>query len=235
MKNWNGKYPLRGACMFNGSEPKLNNLFWQTCTVYYSNKDEVIFRLGNQPRIFSSKEHDRFKPIEVAPYKTPHIKCGQPTSKKSKRPKAMNDNNWNGEGKPSLGHKNVEVFNDYFGDNAEYEKCEILFIGEFSVIYNSISCKERAAKLSNCKFRVAPNTAEVAKKKAIDELTNFLRSKYYPTNNMIATAVIEDGYTKSKVKPLSFDQYSFIARGFTNHKQDYKTLIKNGHCIGSAD
>lgn len=52
---------------------------------------------------------------------------------------------------PKAGAK-CEVLNDEL-ISAEWEECEILFIGKFKVVYNSESCNERIANIDSCSFR----------------------------------------------------------------------------------
>jgi hypothetical protein len=146
------------------------------------------------------------------------------------------NNYWNGEGKPSVGDKNIEVFNDYLS-NPEYAKCEIIFISEFSVIYKyTICCVEFAVSLHHCKFRVTPNPKETAKQKAIDEIVNelFTINKIFKQENI--AEFIYDNYTKSKVKPLPKDWYDLHRNYLDSHQLSvYEWLIENGYCRGSAD
>jgi len=53
---------------------------------------------------------------------------------------------------PSVGMECM-VLNRYLGDLAEYEKCTILFKGDFTFIYNSESCKERVGHISEVTFK----------------------------------------------------------------------------------
>lgn len=56
---------------------------------------------------------------------------------------------------PKVGEE-CEVLNVESLHNPKWEKCEILFIGKFKVVYNSESCKERIGNVDivgACKFR----------------------------------------------------------------------------------
>tara|TARA_R110000850_G_C9996087_1_gene467953 strand:+ start:8522 stop:8947 length:426 start_codon:yes stop_codon:yes gene_type:complete len=46
-------------------------------------------------------------------------------------------------------------------DNSEWEKCTIRFIGEFRVVYDSASCTERTAHISNVEFRPIKSQADL--------------------------------------------------------------------------
>ena len=67
---------------------------------------------------------------------------------------------------PSVGMECM-VLNSYF-DNAEYEKCTILFKGDFTFIYNSDSCSERVGHKDELTFK--PIDSRTPKQKAVDEL-----------------------------------------------------------------
>ena len=69
---------------------------------------------------------------------------------------------------PSVGMECM-VLNSYF-DNAEYEKCTILFKGDFTFIYNSDSCSERVGHKDELTFK--PINSRTPKQKAIYELTD---------------------------------------------------------------
>ena len=67
---------------------------------------------------------------------------------------------------PSVGMECM-VLNSYF-DNAEYEKCTILFKGDFTFIYNSDSCSERVGHKDELTFKPIDN--RTPKEKAVADL-----------------------------------------------------------------
>jgi hypothetical protein len=150
--------------------------------------------------------------------------------------------NWNCEGLPGVGDI-INVFNS-LGIRIR-TNCRVDYIGDSLIICMDSDNEESCFNIRAYTFKPTSTPEETAKQKAIDEMLYYvpilLRSNTSSNGyagdltNALLGNLYDAGYTKSKVKPLSFDQYSFIARGFTDHKQDYKTLIKNGHCIGSAD
>ena len=75
---------------------------------------------------------------------------------------------WKGEGLPCA-ETVCEVLNTRL-DNPEYERCTILWIGEFSVVYTSDSCKERTARVEYVEFRPIRTENE----KAIEDMAGIL-------------------------------------------------------------
>lgn len=59
-------------------------------------------------------------------------------------------NKWKG-GLPPVGEA-CEVFNRAL-NNADWEKCEVRSIGKHRVLYDSESCEERVAHISEVEFR----------------------------------------------------------------------------------
>ena len=137
------------------------------------------------------------------------------------------NNNWNGESKAIVGQM---VLIKRFSTE---DPVELVALDSHQFCSKT---DKGFLRLHNIKDMMPiPDPEETTKQKAIDELNNFLMSKYYPTNKMVATGVIEDGYTKSKGKPLPEDWYNTYNNSLDDHQLSvYEWLIKNGYCIGSA-
>ena len=145
----------------------------------------------------------------------------------------MSDNNWNGEGLPSVGQLGLMY------EQTVRIRC---------IVGNNICGSFEHTNGGLCvgglfEFKSIPNPKIIAKQKAIDEMVDYapngLRngrslSGLSSLVSMLLDNLYEAGYTKSKVKPLSLEDYRVIVAGFTGHEADYNILIKNGYCIGSA-
>ncbi len=85
---------------------------------------------------------------------------------------------WTGEGLPPAGTV-CEVLNNTL-DGPEWERCTILFMGKFKAVYESESCHERVADVSEdwmISFRPIRTPEQIAaeeREKAIDEIAKIL-------------------------------------------------------------
>lgn len=107
------------------------------------------------------------------------------------------------------------VFNHDLGKNAEWEKCTILFVGEFKCVYTSESCKERVGDVDIIgKLEFKPICQE--REAFVQEfITPLVYSDDSPLNRdstweEIAEVLFDAGYRK--VKPLSFVAFNQMYR-----------------------
>lgn len=102
--------------------------------------------------------------------------------------------NWNGEGKPPVGTV-CEVLNDAL-NLPEWEVCDILFIGSFTAVYTSESCREMTARCNNLNFRPLKSQADIAREDAIEEMVGLVSDSFsiYDT----AATLIDAGYNNRK-------------------------------------
>jgi len=144
----------------------------------------------------------------------------------------MQDKNWNGEGLPPVGKNCFIVLN-----NSSESESEITPLWFGKHIFTFINCAgyEVSSIISGYTFKPIPNPKETAKQKAIDEIVNelFTINKIFKQENI--AEFIYNRYTKSKVKPLSYEKYREIIQSDRSHESDYQTFIENGYCIGSAE
>lgn len=116
-------------------------------------------------------------------------------------------NDWHEKGElPPVGTECM-VFNHDLGKSAEWEKCTILFVGEFKCVYTSESCKERVGDVDIIgKLEFKPIYPE--REAFVQEfITPLVYSDDAPLNRdstweEIAEVLFDAGYRK--VKPLSF-------------------------------
>lgn len=131
----------------------------------------------------------------------------------------MSNNNWNGEGLPSVGDM-VDVVNTL-------EFSEVLFVKGIQFCLENPKGGIFTAYLKDLK----PIPKETAKQKVIDEMTKLTKDCAFASD--AALILYEDGYTKSKVKPLPKDCYALYRDYLDSHELSvYEWLIKNGYCIG---
>ena len=129
----------------------------------------------------------------------------------------------------------------------EFEECEILFLGQYTAVYTSTSCVERVGKIEDLEFKPLP-PENTAKQEEIEDMAmiachvetwvtinGIQHDLPFQTCKEIAKVLYEAGYTKSKVKPLSTEQYKKIISESRGATYEYNRLIENGYCIGSAD
>jgi len=132
------------------------------------------------------------------------------------------ENNWNGERLPIVGQIVLH-------DNKRAKVCAIDGIQVCLVLNESTGLI-----LCNIKYlKPIPNPAETAKQKAIDEMVGNMPANQRNKNRRAAEFLYHAGYTKSKVKPLSYEQYGSVIDRDTHYKADYELLIAEGYCIGS--
>jgi hypothetical protein len=137
----------------------------------------------------------------------------------------VKENNWNGERLPSVGQMGIVPFYP--------SPVKIVHAGKHEIAFDSGD-----DGLDICKtyeFKPIPNPGETAKQKAIDEIDGLIL-RAQESRGSIASIMVEEGYTKSKVKPLPTDWYKTYYNSLDNHHLSiYKYLIAEGYCIGSAD
>lgn len=108
----------------------------------------------------------------------------------------MSDNSWltSIDGLPPAGTE-CEVLNPGI-DNAEWEKCTILFMGKVVCVYESESCVERVGHhdLYNVQFRPIKTERELA----IEEISRILNDDVYQSTKFIAEKLYDAGYRKNE-------------------------------------
>lgn len=106
---------------------------------------------------------------------------------------------WVGEGLPPAGTV-CEVLNNTL-DRPEWERCTILFMGEFKTVYESDSCHERVADVSEdwmISFRPLRTPEHIAaeeREKAIDEIATILDG-LWSSEREAAGFLYDAGYRK---------------------------------------
>lgn len=107
---------------------------------------------------------------------------------------------WNGEGLPPVGTV-CEVHNAGLR-NPEWERCTILFMGAFKCVYESDSCHERVADVSDdyciTSFRPLRTPEQIAaeeREKAIDAMQEAV-SKDPQYGRKVCAALYDAGYRK---------------------------------------
>jgi hypothetical protein len=135
----------------------------------------------------------------------------------------MSNNNWNGEGLPSVGQM---VLNKRFSTE---DPVELVALDSYQF------CSKTAKgflSLHNIKDMLPiPTPTETAKQKAIQEIQQSINA-CLQKGLSTGESVYMDGYRK--VKPLSFDEYGLLTICNT-YLKDYEALIENGYCIGSEE
>jgi hypothetical protein len=142
-------------------------------------------------------------------------------------------NNWNGAWPPSIGQMGIVP--------CYPNPVKIVHVGK-----NEIAFDSGDDGLDICKtyeFKPIPNMAETAKQKAIDEMLsihcddiNEWMGEYQDSVKQYTIDLYDNGYTKSKVKPLPEDFITLYHNNLDIHKLGLNEwLIENGYCIASAD
>jgi hypothetical protein len=138
----------------------------------------------------------------------------------------MKDNNWNGEGLPSVGQMvctetpSQHIYQVMLPFNDHNETCLKTTSSELFVI------------LRLSQLKPIPSPEETAKQKAIQEIQQSINA-CLQKGLSTGESVYMDGYRK--VKPLSFKNYKEIAHESKGTRYEYNTLISEGYCIGSTD
>lgn len=140
------------------------------------------------------------------------------------------EKNWNGKGKTSVGQI-VDVYTTFL---RPLEKNVLIkYKGKNLIILEKqVSGKEISYNRYEIVFEPISNPKEAAKKKTIQEITELIDHCVFASD--AALILYEDGYTKSKVKPLSFNKFVDFMTIPTNIAK-YNHLVEKGYCIGSAD
>jgi hypothetical protein len=140
------------------------------------------------------------------------------------------EKNWNGEGLPSVGDI-INVFSSL--GTLIRTRCRVDYIGDSLIICMDSDNEESCFNILAYTFTPTPEPAETAKQKAIDEMFKLTKDCADATDARLT--LYEAGYTKSKVKPLSYEVFQCLALANDTHQEYYECLIENGYCIGSAD
>jgi hypothetical protein len=107
---------------------------------------------------------------------------------------------WSGEGLPPVGTL-CEVMNSTL-DNPDWERCTILFMGKFKAVYESESCHERVADVSESwmiDFRPIRTPEQIAaeeRQSAIDEMWSAYWHPDVPTAKEALGLLYDAGYRK---------------------------------------
>lgn len=107
---------------------------------------------------------------------------------------------WTGEGLPPAGTV-CEVLNNTL-DRPEWERCTILFMGKFKAVYESESCHERVADVSEdwmISFRPIRTPEQIAadeRRAAILEMKGHLSFSDYREAEQHCAALYDAGYRK---------------------------------------
>lgn len=107
---------------------------------------------------------------------------------------------WSGEGLPPVGTV-CEVLNNTL-DRPEWERCTILFMGKFKAIYESESCHERVADVSErgmISFRPLRTPEQIAaeeRRAAILEMKGHLSFSDYREAEQHCAALYDAGYRR---------------------------------------
>lgn len=137
-------------------------------------------------------------------------------------------NNWNGEGMPKVGDTCLVLNESLIG--ATSEQCKILYMGSWSVVYDSESCKERYGNLNTCKFNQIPDPKQVAIDAAVNEIYLLMSAtQTMKSANGAARRIYDAGYRKLKPLPKSSKSW------WDDYNEDeelglYDWLIKQGYC-----
>jgi len=142
----------------------------------------------------------------------------------------IQEKNCNGDGLPKIGN-----IMDVFGPSGLHRATvKVNYVGEKLIIGVDLNNEESCFNIKVCTFKPV-NQAETAKQKAIDEI-NGLILRAQESRGSIASIMVEEGYTKSKVKPLPKDFLDLYHNQLDNHQLSlYEWISVREYCIGSAD
>jgi hypothetical protein len=151
--------------------------------------------------------------------------------------------NWDVEGLPSVGDK-VDVFSGSY-EHIINTIC-VDYVGKTLVMGTDLNNEEFCFTTLCYVFKPTPNPnpnpKEAGRQKAIDEMLSIHRENidewlpdYKNCVKQYTIDLYDNGYTKSKVKPLSLTDFKLIYVKSINFEDFHASLIRDGYCRGSAD